>query len=121
VWGATKSLFIFFNKLAVSIHAPVWGATTQPSKSHDKPCFNPRTRVGCDYDKKLISPTSAVSIHAPVWGATKKLPTVITSNMFQSTHPCGVRRRKRVFAIVDFGFNPRTRVGCDASAGITQQ
>ena len=32
---------------------------------------------------------------------------------FQSTHPCGVRRRKRVFAIVDFGFNPRTRVGCE--------
>ena len=34
--------------------------------------------------------------------------------MFQSTHPRGVRRSKGLGSVVGFGFNPRTRVGCDA-------
>ena len=32
--------------------------------------FNPRTRVGCDYDGELVARFKTVSIHAPVWGAT---------------------------------------------------
>ena len=34
--------------------------------------------------------------------------------MFQSTHPCGVRLDKSIEIVKNqFGFNPRTRVGCD--------
>ena len=36
--------------------------------------------------------------------------------MFQSTHPRGVRRTAYALAhILQKGFNPRTRVGCDMS------
>ena len=62
----------------------------QPSVSFC--CFNPRTRVGCDFCQVcMIYIKSVVSIHAPVWGAT---PTA-----------CQSPRR--------ISFNPRTRVGCD--------
>ena len=71
VWGATVPFPGHQFDLSVSIHAPVWGATvviTVPCSCND--CFNPRTRVGCD---SSISPnwnSLRVSIHAPVWGAT---------------------------------------------------
>ena len=80
------------DQLVASIHAPVWGATanrikggmqsslqsTHPCGVRPGPrehlklltCFNPRTRVGCDY--------------RPVVGSYK-------INQLQSTHPCGVR------------------------------
>ena len=49
VWGATTSSQRAKRLANVSIHAPVWGAT--PAASMD-------------------SHGNAVSIHAPVWGAT---------------------------------------------------
>ena len=37
-------------------------------------CFNPRTRVGCDYTSAMYCNTEAeVSIHAPAWGATQSV------------------------------------------------
>ena len=33
-------------------------------------CFNPRTRVGCDADRLMPTPSLFISIHAPAWGAT---------------------------------------------------
>ena len=67
---------------------PVSAITNISSK-----CFNPRTRVGCDclnpQGQRLVFD---VSIHAPVWGATKPMIDDGKGNMFQSTHPCGVRR-----------------------------
>ena len=57
---------------SVSIHAPAWGATPRPSCLSMRPrCFNPRTRVGCDVYRD----------------AAKR-----GEDMFQSTHPRGVRR-----------------------------
>ncbi len=36
-------------KTGVSIHAPVWGATSsQCARCHGDPCFNPRARMGRD-------------------------------------------------------------------------
>ena len=97
----------------VSIHAPVWGATHrspmmlragsfqsthpcgvrqandyQPKKQL---CFNPRTRVGCDPQIRVVRRAAQVSIHAPVWGATFYYPKPHYLTRFQSTHPCGVR------------------------------
>ena len=57
--------------LAVSIHAPVWGAT-------------------CDKDREMGF--DDVSIHAPVWGATYVSRLLLDGVGFQSTHPCGVRQ-----------------------------
>ena len=53
--------------------------------------FNPRTRVGCDAEEPDITNRAGVSIHAPVWGATTKTQTFTLAELFQSTHPCGVR------------------------------
>ncbi len=78
----------------VSIHAPAWGATsvqgvgkagrafqsTHPHGvrrsprhcRHNRPCFNPRTRMGCDVFLPSHNRCVVVSIHAPAWGATTK-------------------------------------------------
>ena len=81
--------------MSVSIHAPVWGAKRDYSKSGNQPSFNPRTRVGCEYSQieprlrqNSFNPRTRVgceqrrydklagdlvSIHAPVWGAKKNM------------------------------------------------
>ena len=64
------------------------------------------------------APHGPVSIHAPAWGATTLLETAVCGAlMFQSTHPRGVRRAtRRSRWCWRASFNPRTRVGCDASS-----
>ena len=87
-----------------------------PADACAKCCFNPRTRVGCDgmtfyrscvgggfqsTHPRRVRPRGQhpadllrrVSIHAPAWGATDHWEPVPDSGA---------------------GFNPRTRVGCDA-------
>ena len=128
----------------VSIHAPAWGATPQRQlylsprhwfqsthprgvrraagrqTRHEGIRFNPRTRVGCDYqpasfrvqaeafqsthprgvrlaiDAENLIRFDRVSIHAPAWGATDR------PELRLSWFRC---------------FNPRTRVGCDPYEG----
>ena len=124
--GAARAWKNFHN---VSIHAPAWGATPRAMcRPWPRSSFNPRTRVGCDMrlmDERLYNikfqsthprgvrqsvgrhrpvgqavsihapgAGKMVSIHAPAWGATGR--------------PVSTRR-------IPTSFNPRTRVGCDAS------
>ena len=102
--------------------------------------FNPRTRVGCENQPQTKPTASEVSIHAPVWGANTcknvrlfrksfnprtrvgcEPPCVSTWRrlMFQSTHPCGVRRAMSYWQGEQIGFNPRTRVGCEVCLMLT--
>ena len=62
--------------------------------------------------------TTIVSIHAPLRGATTRmLAPCARSWTFQSTHPCGVRRRgPREGPASRHSFNPRTPAGCDFTA-----
>ena len=124
--------------LYISIYAPAWGATLRGGLKTDAgrfqsthprgvrlfvACrfsaaqyFNPRTRVGCDnYFRENCYYPALISIHAPAWGATERddLRDEI-SDIFQSTHPRGVRLSTLQHARVLLHFNPRTRVGCDA-------
>ena len=135
MWGATNLIFgrpIFFH---VSIHAPVWGATsclrcsdfrktfqsTHPcgvrrkrqSASGGRGRFNPRTRVGCDIFFILFAFVKHVSIHAPVWGATFWLasPSAMVCFNPRTRVGCDKKHCQRPNAISCF--NPRTRVGCD--------
>ena len=125
-------------QIAISIHAPQWGATSaRPERSVRRP----------------------ISIHAPQWGATAveyaigdtvrpfqsthpsgvrlrriemtsapsflfqsthpsgvrpvRLPVCRIHAKFQSTHPSGVRRELFVRVFDAVYFNPRTPVGCD--------
>ena len=72
VWGATVKARRIINGTNVSIHAPVWGATFQAF---------------------CVQHYGVVSIHAPVWGAT--MNALDLEAVFER-------------------FNPRTRVGCDS-------
>ncbi len=77
--------------------------------------FNPRARVG--RDKRACCQLLAVnvSIHAPVWGATQKTECISRVLLFQSTRPCGARLRHSVARHGWPCFNPRARVGRDAT------
>ena len=137
VWGATLEPKPVPMPMPVSIHAPVWGATCPSRKPTYRPNrFNPRTRVGCDqHSNKLAiitrqfqsthpcgvrqfavigSGAGFVSIHAPVWGATMT-PLQALEKAIVSIHApvWGATHQERQSSTHQFGFNPRTRVGCD--------
>ena len=120
----------------ISIHAPQWGATmstliiacrysyfnprtpvgcdpTRISARSTSIYFNPRTPVGCDHPVCLVAWARFISIHAPQWGATMKRRNMDTRQVFQSTHPSGVRLRPAAVPAGGWHFNPRTPVGCD--------
>jgi hypothetical protein len=104
--------------IAVSIHAPAWGATLAQAKApieelfqstrprgarrqqaafrSSRDCFNPRARVG--RDSRATLPMSAliqVSIHAPAWGAT--------AHPYWRRHEILKRDLSRQFAVVVAG------------------
>ena len=107
----------YAGKRKVSIHAPVWGATSVPAgKASESICFNPRARVGRDPVETLVPASGEyVSIHAPVWGATFLLVRWLRGLLFQSTRPCGARRIIGQMVRTIPRFNPRARVGRDCA------
>ncbi len=98
----------------VSIHAPMWGATsisfscalsllfqsTRPCGA--RPSFTTVTRTNCLFQStrpcgarpsgKFECVPVSVSIHAPMWGATITGRAKVSAFVFQSTRPCGARR-----------------------------
>ncbi len=94
-WGATINRpHHRLDTHKVSIHAPAWGATDLfLFRTHKPPCFNPRARVGRDFERgEIFCRRTQVSIHAPAWGATSR----------------GSQTKD-----VSLCFNPRARVGRD--------
>ena len=79
-------------RIAISIHAPTWGATNAYAAVND---------------------LQRISIHAPTWGATGSVSTLSSGLLFQSTHPRGVRLNDSKMMENYNDFNPRTHVGCD--------
>ena len=121
-WGATYALGVPFEHVVISIHAPQWGATCHSHLSAENiKHFNPRTPVGCDPPLLLSLPlpndfnprtpvgcdlshwwgrqvAPLISIHAPQWGATAaSLMVRAGANVFQSTHPSGVRQKENLY------------------------
>ncbi len=91
--GATEALHGVFDGVVVSIHAPARGATQKNHPGRDYlPCFNPRTRKGCD---SRIS-----NIRGGKYGFNPR-----------TRKGCDQQEGKSL----DRGicFNPRTRKGCD--------
>ena len=81
--------------MAVSIHAPVRGATLLCwADFRADYCFNPRARTGRDlHGAFVVQEVDVVSIHAPVRGATSvRLSPPTSALMFQSTRPYGARQ-----------------------------
>ena len=76
--------------------------------------FNPRTRVGCDETWKDQKSGCGISIHAPAWGATKKHDPMVTCWFISIHAPAwGATLITARRDCGSFYFNPRTRVGCD--------
>jgi len=69
--------------------------TTRWTSAPDTTCFNPRTRTGCD-----------ITIE---WAKQPR-------QLFQPTHPHGVRPTPVALLLLHSCFNPRTRTGCDLRA-----
>ena len=89
--GCDKPLDMSGKDAMVSIHAPVWGATATSKLSPMTVGFNPRTRVGCDnrcYKRDIwwrcFNPRTRVGCDMD-----RNLRSLL--DLFQSTHPCGVR------------------------------
>ena len=81
------------SRLAVSIHAPAWGATWSYPSCRPAPCVSIHAPAwGATRFSLPLASASAVSIHAPAWGATTEWLSVTG------------------FAHC---FNPRPRVGGD--------
>ena len=96
VWGATTPVRPSGGNLGISIHAPVWGATTLFLKElHDRLISIHAPVWGATFLKRWLYLIFEISIHAPVWGATLIACAKFCSNA---------------------NFNPRTRMGCDARA-----
>ena len=111
--GCDLTLVATIEAVFVSIHAPVWGATAKKAMQKATTCFNPRTRVGCDCKPCLPKPSNVFQSTHPC-GVRLFISGCLSSViMFQSTHPCGVRLLKLSKKLATSCFNPRTRVGCD--------
>ena len=93
VWGATNRLVKKTLGTNVSIHAPVWGATVVKKRTgQDEHCFNPRTRVGCDFTLPICWQLNGMFQSTHPCGVRHVLASLTDmTRQFQSTHPCGVR------------------------------
>ncbi len=82
---------------AVSIHAPAGGATLGHLRVHCQyVCFNPRTRGGCDEARSAEYTKIQVFQSTHPRGVRREDNLAgLTCNLFQSTHPRGVRLARR--------------------------
>ena len=98
----------------VSIHAPVWGATTSMLKIHKTHKVSIHAPVwGATINSRSIKSLSRVSIHAPVWGATVINAKKEVSSSFNPRTRVGCDLIGCLTLLTIQCFNPRTRVGCD--------
>ena len=83
--------------VAISIHAPTWGATaTALLKSVLAQNFNPRTHMGCDVNGDRRAVEIAHFNPRTHMGCDRRSPRrYARAGAFQSTHPHGVRPRSR--------------------------
>ena len=94
VWGATTLIIYNNTYITISIHAPVWGATSNV-------LFSKNT-------------TNPISIHAPVWGATPSDYPTVAMNIISIHAPVwGATFQEVDFVDYIVDFNSRSRVGSD--------
>ena len=121
MWGATHAAWEKLMNIIISIHAPMWGATCLficflQLYFH----FNPRTHVGCDVScPEFGTIIMYFNPRTHVGCDTAHQLKMRLTQLFQSTHPCGVRQKQKAkVGEPATHFNPRTHVGCDTGVGI---
>ncbi len=101
----------------VSIHAPAWGATFKTSFTYKTSGFNPRARMGRDFNSFYYRCYCiVVSIHAPAWGAT------VVVGFVEHVFVVSIHAPAWGATCLHFGrtlsnscFNPRARMGRDGA------
>ena len=105
--------------LAISIHAPAWGATIHPSVLLDMPDISIHAPAwGATCLAQAVARRVLISIHAPAWGAT--LLPFLLSLAFENFNPrARVGRDESLSSrtTTPSYFNPRARVGRDLEVG----
>ena len=99
----------------VSIHAPIWGATSGLSSLLLLTIrFQSTHPYGVRLDEQPRFPYTFVSIHAPIWGATIYYfrRNIVFLSFNPRTH-MGCDYAVVSKAAILRGFNPRTHMGCD--------
>ena len=77
LWGATSSTDEHSVEQKVSIHTPLWGATLYMPKTLQVFMFQSTRPYGARLvDVGLVYASTDVSIHTPLWGATTLLKTL---------------------------------------------
>ena len=102
--------------LAISIHAPVKGATRgAPLTRRTRWHFNPRSREGSDKNALYPPKIMVISIHAPVKGATCTAVVMLHARNAISIHaPVKGATSLVLCQSMEFlNFNPRSREGSD--------
>ncbi len=96
--GATGNQLGALRMRQVSIHAPVRGATRAAfGIRHNYHSFNPRARAGRDLSSRAIKWMKKLFQSTRPCGARRKLEAVVAMlQEFQSTRPCGARRGELV-------------------------
>ena len=120
MWGATSALGLPVAIRDISIHAPMWGATSlgyfylQMDRYFNPRThvgcdtaemwsfciwrnFNPRTHVGCDNMQTSIGIRLTFQSTHPCGVRRYSVTVNVTNYSFQSTHPCGVRRKQFIY------------------------
>ena len=102
--GCDSPNFLAIEIQTVSIHAPTRGATSRGIRANDDGCFNPRTHEGCDLVniKKRVADMFQ-STH-PRGVRHAKAEVFCAFCKFQSTHPRGVRPWRKVFGLLNMQF-----------------
>jgi len=80
--------------------------------------FNPRARMGRDFEMRGTTARHLVSIHAPAWGATIKLQNLFLLLLVSIHAPAwGATYSNCKSVVVSDRFNPRARMGRDLQYG----
>ena len=91
-WGATSPEGATALVHTISIHAPQWGATPRrPIGGLPREISIHAPQWGATNEAQEPQGNEPISIHAPQWGATDSFVFSDDEQVFQSTHPSGVR------------------------------
>ena len=92
-WGATDRLPLDRRPDRVSIHAPAWGATNRRTELYPQFAVSIHAPAwGATGQGAVDGGEPPVSIHAPAWGATSTFQKSPVTHVFQFTLPRGERR-----------------------------
>ena len=113
--GSDKGEFIYLRRTqSISIHAPAWGATGDPTLDWSRQSFQSTLPHG--ERLVIITPDFVITHFNPrsrMGSDVCAMVSIFRRNKFQSTLPHGERHSSKTLNAIRFDFNPRSRMGSD--------